>query len=417
MPRLCAALVIVAFAVAFPLTALMIRLGHRWRALDAPGVEGQVKRPARGVPNTGGVAVFWAIAGPILAGVAWLSGLDAGESAAWREEPGLIPADLHEHVAGIVRRTPEALALTGALLAVHVLGLIDDRRPLRPMPKLLVILGASLGLILYTDTRLLTMVDAYAGGAWLSVLVTLLWFGAVTNAMNFIDNMDGLCAGVAAVAASCFLAGAIINEQWFVAACLALLVGACAGFLAFNAPGLPTSGRDGRARIFLGDSGSLVIGMLLAFLTVRATYAGIAPGGGQAGGLGAGETGFPARAGPWYALFMPLIVLAIPLYDLVSVTIIRLRQGKSPFVGDLQHLSHRLVARGLSERAAVAVIVGCTAVTGFSGIILASLEAWQAVLVGVQTAIILLVLAMFEYASAPSRRGPASSGPGGAPDP
>jgi UDP-GlcNAc:undecaprenyl-phosphate GlcNAc-1-phosphate transferase len=86
---------------------------------------------------------------------------------------------------------------------------------------------------------------------------------------------------------------------------------------------------------------------------------------------------------------MPLIVLAVPLYDMTTVSLIRLRQGRSPMVGDMQHLSHRLVKRGLSKRAAVGVICGMTAATGIAGIALGSLEPWQAVLVGVQTALLL----------------------------
>jgi UDP-GlcNAc:undecaprenyl-phosphate GlcNAc-1-phosphate transferase len=98
---------------------------------------------------------------------------------------------------------------------------------------------------------------------------------------------------------------------------------------------------------------------------------------------------------------MPLVVLAVPLYDFCSVTLIRLSQGKSPFVGDLQHFSHRLVRHGLSRRAAVVVIYGCTAVTAIGGISLARLEGWQAALVGVQTLLVLLVLGAYEWARDP----------------
>jgi len=135
----------------------------------------------------------------------------------------------------------------------------------------------------------------------------------------------------------------------------------------------------------MGDSGSLVLGFTLAFLTTRTTYTGESP------------IGEPL-AGGWYAVFMPLVVLAVPLYDMLSVTIIRLKQGKSPMVGDMQHLSHRLVKRGLSKRAVVLVIWGMTAATGIGGIALGSLSPALAVLVGVQTALLLLVLAAIEFA-------------------
>jgi UDP-GlcNAc:undecaprenyl-phosphate GlcNAc-1-phosphate transferase len=203
--------------------------------------------------------------------------------------------------------------------------------------------------------------------------------------------MDGLAGGVTVVAASLFLAATLTTRepQWFVAACLALLVGACLGFLFYNWP------RKGGATIFMGDSGSLLLGFMLAFLTVRTNYFASDPGAPTAVRLSASSH--------WYALLTPIIVLAVPLYDFVSVTLIRLSQGKSPFVGDLQHLSHRLVNRGLSKAMAVVVICGITAVTGMSAIFLRELSPGYASLVGVQTSLMLIVLAIFEYAASRPR--------------
>jgi len=258
-----------------------------------------------------------------------------------------------------------------------------------PWVKLAIMaMPAAAVVLLFPETRLLEFLDRHVGGMWLSAAITILWFLVVTNAMNFMDNMDGLSAGVAAVAAACFMAGTMVHErpQWFVAACLALLIGSCLGFLAFNFP------RAGGARIFMGDGGSVVLGFLLAFLTVRTTYYGHTGAGGA------------AMAGGWYGVFMPLVVLAVPIYDFVSVISIRVAQGRPAFVGDTQHLSHRLVKQGLSKRAAVTVIYGLTAITGVSGIALGSLVPWQAVLVGVQTILILMVVALFEYSRARAGR-------------
>jgi UDP-GlcNAc:undecaprenyl-phosphate GlcNAc-1-phosphate transferase len=376
-------LVPVAFAVSVPLTWLMVRLGHRLGTYDSPGVAGQVKAPRRRVPNTGGIAVFWAIAGPMLVGLGLVWSLSHQASA--------LPAFLEPiraHVDGIQRETPLAGLVLACMAALHALGLIDDRRPLGPWLKLVLMVGAACAVpLLSKDTRLLTLLNAYVGGPWLSILITALWIVVVTNAMNFLDNMDGLSAGVAATAAGCFLAATMLSGQWFVGACLALLIGACLGFLVFNFP------REGGARIFMGDGGSLVIGFLLAFLTVRTTYYG-------ARGEGPSAPG----SGGWYGVLMPLVVLAVPLYDFTSVVLIRLAQGRSPFVGDTQHLSHRLVHLGLSRRGAVAVIYGLTAITGIAGIALGSLAPWQALLVGVQTILTLLVIALFEYARAKAKR-------------
>lgn len=376
MPALFTALGITAAAVSFAVAFLMWRVGLRAGAFDSAPMPGQVKERRR-VPNTGGVGIFAGIVLPVALALALAWGV--GEQSV----ASLIGDDLARHLPGLRAQTGLALLMLASMALLHAVGLIDDRRPLGPMIKLGVMALPPLVLALATDTRLLTLLDAHAGGAWLSVALTVVWFVAVTNAMNFIDNMDGLSAGVAAIAGSCMLAGAVMSGQWFIAACLALLIGSCLGFLILNFP---------PARLFMGDSGSLVLGFTLAFLTTRMTYTGESP------------TGEPL-AGGWYAVFMPLVVLAVPLYDMLSVTAIRLSQGKSPFVGDMQHLSHRLVRRGLSKRAAVFVIWGMTAATGIGGIALGSLSPWQAVLVGVQTAALLGVLAAFEFASSSAANG------------
>ncbi|MEX2218411.1 MAG: MraY family glycosyltransferase [Phycisphaerales bacterium] len=383
MVRLCLGLIPLAMLISLPLTAALIRLGHRLGTFDSAGVPGQVKLEQRRVPNTGGIAIFWAIALPVLAGLSFFGPVGRNTDDEWREGPTLVPVDLQDHIRGIHEQTPLALGLLASLFLLHILGLIDDRRPLGPRIKLAVMAIPAVAIPLLSDTRLLTFIDPYAGGPWLSIAITALWILVVTNAMNFMDNMDGLSAGVAAVAASCFLAATLVSPQpqWFIGAMLALIVGACLGFLVFN---FPRRGGGG-AKIYMGDGGSLVLGFLLAFLTVRTTY--LPPTGAR-------------EAGAWYAVFMPLVVLAVPLYDFLSVTAIRLSQGRSPFVGDTQHLSHRLVKLGLPRGAAVIVIYGLTAVTGVSAISLGSLRPWQAALVGVQTAVILTVIALFEFSRA-----------------
>ncbi len=202
--------------------------------------------------------------------------------------------------------------------------------------------------------------------------MSILWIVAITNAFNFLDNMDGLSAGVATVCTTAFLVTALSIHQWFVAASLALLLGALLGFLYWNFP---------PAKIFMGDSGSLVIGFVLGVLTVRTTYlpAGV--------NWGAG----------WYSVFAPVIVLALPLYDLLVVSAIRMSRGKSPFVGDTNHFSHRLVARGMSRRTAVLCLYLATAATAIAAILLPHVHsAIGAILIFCQTLLILGVVALLE---------------------
>ncbi len=360
------ALLGVGLVISLPLTAVLIRVGHQMNALDSPGAAGH-RKELRRVPNIGGVAIFAGVALPMLVGVLALELVSAEQWGRWL--PALEPL-LPRVLAGDAAVRPSvvtAIGLLGCMTLMHVTGLVDDRRSLSAGLKLLVQIGAAAVMAVFFDVRLLTLL-----GDVPSVIVTVLWIVTITNAINFMDNMDGLAGGVSAIAAALLMAATIINEQWFIAGVLALLVGSLAGFLVFNFP---------PAKIFMGDGGSLVIGFLLGVLTARTTFL------------------HPDLGGGWYAVFMPVIILAIPLYDFASVTLIRLKQGKSPFVGDQQHFSHRLVQRGLSRRGAVIVIWCMTAVTGIGGISLGRLEAWQAALVGVQTLLILLMLALLEHAS------------------
>jgi UDP-GlcNAc:undecaprenyl-phosphate GlcNAc-1-phosphate transferase len=360
-------LAMVALAISLPATLVARAMALRLRAFDSQAMRGQIKAEARPIPNTGGVGIFLGLALPLAIGL-----------AAVRLAPDLIQQLLPSvapHIPGIVEQTPLAALFLACITLLHVLGLIDDRRPLGPVLKLIVMIAPAAVIATLGQTRLLTLLDSHVGGPWLSILITVLWFLVVTNALNFMDNMDGLCGGVAAIASCLFLVAALLNGQWFVAACLALLVGALAGFLVLNFP---------PARIFMGDGGSLVVGFTLAFLTARTTYVPL-------------DASLPG--GAWYALLMPLVVLAIPLYDFIAVVLVRLWHGRSPMVGDLNHLSHRLVRRGLSKRGAVVVIYAFTAVTGLSGLLLAQASPTQAVLIGVQVLCMLGAVAIFEFAA------------------
>jgi UDP-GlcNAc:undecaprenyl-phosphate GlcNAc-1-phosphate transferase len=355
--------------IALPATALLIRLGHRLSALDSVGAAGHAK-VLRAVPNIGGVAIALAVAGPLLAFAAGWQLLGPAQMS------GLVPS-LEPFAGRLSESVPAALALVACLLALHITGVVDDRRALGWRSKLLVQLLCASLLAAFFDVRLLTVLDHRLPlGPLPSMVLAVLWIVVVCNAINFMDNMDGLAGGVAAISSSLFMIAAILNEQWFIASALGLLAGGLAGFLVFNFP---------PARIFMGDGGSLLVGFLLGVLTARTTFF---------------DPEHPERAlsGGWYAVFMPLIVLAVPLYDFASVTMLRLRQGRSPFVGDQQHFSHRLVQRGLSRRGAVLFIWSVTLVSGLGGIALGSLQPWQAVLVGVQTLLLLGMLAGLEYA-------------------
>jgi UDP-GlcNAc:undecaprenyl-phosphate/decaprenyl-phosphate GlcNAc-1-phosphate transferase len=232
------------------------------------------------------------------------------------------------------------------------------------------------------------MLDVYTGGPWASYVLTLLWVLVITNAMNFLDNMDGLSAGLGAIASACFLAIAVFAGQWFVAAALALLLGSLLGFLWFNKP---------IASIFMGDGGSLVLGFLLAFLSVRITYATAAESPLATWDLNQPVSPQPQSLMHWYAPLTPLVVLAVPLYDFTTVVLLRLSQGKSPLVGDLQHVSHRLVSRGLTKPLAVVTVCGLAGIVGLAGVLLPGASASEAVLIACQVLLLVIVMAIMEF--------------------
>ena len=357
MTLLTAILGSVSFLVALFVTGLATRAGRRMNAMDGAGVQGQQKIGPRGVPNIGGVGIF---AGFALVGVIVLLAQRVSFEGAGLYRVG-------EIVLVDAAWTPMALL---ALLLVHGIGLIDDRRALPWLPKLIAMLAIPAGLAWVSDVRVLTLADGAVGGAWLSILVTSLWFAVVMNAMNFMDNMDGLTGGVTAVIAGSLCVVAIVQDQWSVAAGAAVLAGAALGFLPHNFP---------RARVFMGDGGSLVAGFLLAYLTTRLTYL---------------DSASPDPR--WDRLAIPLVLLAVPLYDFTSVVLIRMSQGRSPFVGDLQHLSHRFERRGLSRPRVVCLIWVLTLISCIAAVVMARATPMQAALLIVQTACTLILLAAVE---------------------
>ena len=366
------------FLIAAPLSALLVVLGRKAGTLDSVGVAGHAK-VLRSIPNIGGIAIATATLLPLLGGLVVLATM--GDQIAVRFQ------SLESFTDRLGSQQLAWWTIVVGGIAMHVLGLVDDRRAIGPWFKLAIQLGFASAVVVMGDLRLVTVLDAFGpAGTATSAVLTVVWIVAICNAINFLDNMDGLAGGVAAIAAAIFLAATIINGQWFTAAAFALLCGSLLGFLLQNVP---------PARLFMGDGGSLLVGWLLATLTIRTTFV---------------DTSDPdfALGTAWYGVLMPVVVLAIPIYDLVAVSLLRIRQGRSPLKGDQQHLSHRLVRLGLSKRSAVIVIWSLTASTGVGGIVLGSVAPWQASLVGAQTVCIVLVLALLE-AGARRRSG---DGPG-----
>jgi UDP-GlcNAc:undecaprenyl-phosphate/decaprenyl-phosphate GlcNAc-1-phosphate transferase len=263
-------------------------------------------------------------------------------------------------IGGAAVRDFAWIELLGVVLVV--VGLVDDFRPVAWQLRLAV------QMLLAT----VVIVGPLSGlDAWVRLLAWF-WIVGLTNAFNMLDNMDALSGGVAFITAA-FLAVAIAMRYPQEAAEGPALVphlafmGAVLGFLWFNRP---------PARIFMGDAGSTYLGFVLA---VRAL--GVGPGAGESPAL-------------WLA---PVCIFAVPCYDLLSVVLLRLWQRRSPFQADHQHLSHRLVLRGLRSTTAVRVIYLFANASGCSGlIILAAPAPWLAGLVVLQVGLWWGALAVIE---------------------
>lgn len=350
------AAILASAALSVVLTVMARRISMRLGFVDRPGGH---KAHAAPVALGGGVAIFLTPAILLLIGTAaarWL--VDA-------EPPGWLPEVLVPHLSGIASKLPIVAAILGGAALLHVLGLIDDIRPLGALPKLVAQTAVSAILVIVFEIR---AVEALGSGA--SIVLTVFWLVLIINAFNFLDNMDGLSAGVAAIAAAVFATTAMIAGQLFVPVMAWVLVGTLLGFLAFNFP---------PASIFMGDAGSMVIGYFLGILTVMTTYYD------------------PAQSLHPVGVLAPLVVLAVPLYDVASVCIIRRRAGQSLFRGDRRHFSHRLVAKGMSTRAAVATIYLATLATSLSAVALPRADRLTAGLIFLQCFCVVLIIALLEH--------------------
>jgi len=233
----------------------------------------------------------------------------------------------------------------GATL-MSFMGVIDDRWGLGSYSKL----G---GQLLAAAILLYSGVQVNLFGGWLDLAITVVWVVGVTNAFNLLDNMDGLAGGIAVIAATYFLLLAAMSGQYLVGALAAALAGACAGFLVYN---------WNPAHIFMGDAGSLFIGFLLAAVAIKLR--------------------FPSNS--YIVTWMiPLLVLAVPIFDTTLVFVSRLRRGKNPLTTPgKDHISHRLAFLLGSKREAVLVCYLIAGSVGLSSVFVSQAQLPEAFIVG-----------------------------------
>ncbi|MBI2069990.1 MAG: undecaprenyl/decaprenyl-phosphate alpha-N-acetylglucosaminyl 1-phosphate transferase [Elusimicrobia bacterium] len=296
-------MVYLSIAVASFLLSLCLMPVVRWLAFraglfDLP--DHQLKSHARPTPRLGGVAIFCSIV-LVLAAARFLTHYPTGTISNFR------------------------YILLGAVI-IFTLGLIDDTRPGGvPYRWKFIFQFLAAGVLMVASIHIQFLHPNY-----LAVFLSLLWVVGVANSINLIDILDGLAATQVAIAAASFLAISFPSEDVLVNILAAAILGSTIGFLPHNL--------SSRKKVFMGDAGSLTLGYLLAVLALGSSYSTYNP----------------------YAVYAPILILGVPIFETFFLMYIRTKQGLSPFRGSRDHIAHRLQALGFSEEKIVLVMGAAT---------------------------------------------------------
>lgn len=245
---------------------------------------------------------------------------------------------------------------------VLLLGIIDDVKPVPATIKLFVLLSLTFWLSKYG------IIVKFSGIHIVNVVVTMLWIVGITSAFNAIDNMDGLASGIAGIVALMFLIVALASGQWAFGLLSCALFGATLGFLPFNFH---------PAKIFLGNGGSLFLGFNLGIIAI----------------MGEWSTN-------WFIAFtIPLLIMAMPIFDILYVIVLRYRHGLTPTLGEIinycgkDHLSHRLLGLGFKQRGVVILLYLLSLCLGLGAIMLkVEMNEYDAAILIIQALLIILIM-------------------------
>jgi UDP-GlcNAc:undecaprenyl-phosphate GlcNAc-1-phosphate transferase len=295
---------LVSFLLTFALTPFVINLAVRSHAVDLPGERKVHFKPT---PRWGGIGLFIGILG--------------GAVFAYFSSHSF-------HQALVKRHLDDTAAIAGGMLIMLVLGILDDLKPVSVKWKLFWQIAAAVWLIILGVK--ISFISFPAGGKivylpfFISLVLSLFWIVGITNSLNLLDGLDGLLAGISTISALFFFAIELEKGYLFPAFLLLAVSGASLGFLYYN---------FNPAKIFLGDSGSLSLGILWASLTIVGTL----------------KTSITA-------VFVPLLILGLPILDTLVAIFRRFGKGKNIFVPDKEHLHHQLLKLGFSQKKAVLLL-------------------------------------------------------------
>lgn len=313
---------LVAGVISFALTPLVKMLARKVGAMDIPTDDRRMHTEP--IPRLGGMAIFLAFLLTFL----------------------VLSRSIDRQMQSI---------LLGAIVIV-ILGVFDDIYSLNALLKLLVQVAAACIVVFYGGCRIQYVTNPFGSGAnayfnlgVFSIPLTLIWIVAITNAVNFIDGLDGLACGVCCISSVNMLVIALLVSEQDVALLMAALAGACIGFLPFN---------FNPAKIFMGDTGSTFLGFMLAAVSIQGLFKS-------------------------YALIsfaVPFLLLGVPIFDICFAIIRRIASGKNPMEADRGHVHHRLIDMGFSQKQSVAIAYILTAILGLAAVVLASSGEMKAII-------------------------------------
>ena len=301
-----------AFIITFAATPIVKSFASRVGAIDVP--KDARRMHTQPIPRMGGLAIFL---GFILSVVLF--------------------ADISREVQGI---------LLGSVVVV-IVGVVDDIIPLPALVKFVIQIFAALIAVYHgVVIDILSNINIWSASEYmslgrLSVPITVLWIVAITNSVNLIDGLDGLAAGVSTISSFTMLVIALVVTELNVAIITAALAGSCIGFLPYN---------KNPAKIFMGDTGALLLGYVLATVSIIGLF-------------------------KWYAIIsfvVPVFVVGLPLFDTAFSFCRRLFTGKNPMKPDRGHFHHRLIDMGFNQKQAVAIAYAISGILGLTAVVIAT---------------------------------------------
>lgn len=333
------------FVTTFLFTNLFRKLAVKWKFIDQPGERKFHKKP---IPLMGGVGIFIGF---------WVT-ISAGVIVLW-----FFPYLASGYSQGVWMRLPWLVSIFIGSLVISGVGLWDDKFVLSAKQKLLFQFAVALFTVSIGIRAKLFLPSPF------SYLISFIWILTITNAFNLLDNMDGVSSGIALICGFLLFLVSILMKNYFISSMLCGFMGALAGFLWFNFP---------PASIFMGDCGSMFIGYIISIVTILGTY-------------------YKPSSPTLFPVVIPLLVLAVPLFDVLSVIFIRILHKKPIFLPDKNHFSHRLVDMGMKIKTAVLFLYLIAFCVGLPSVLLPQLSLSGVGIVFLQAIGIIIIIAILEY--------------------